>query len=268
MKILAVIGSPRKNGNSYRVVSQIEECLKKSGEIEFECLYLADMKLETCRGCGLCLKVGEDKCPHKDDREMIERKLLDSDGIIFVSPVYAMNMTALFKNFMDRFAFTMHRPRFFKQHALIVCVTGAAGLEETISSISALRYCGFNIIGSFGVIPSGFARIPKNEKEKIHKKILAASSKLYKAIKENRGHCPSFNSLMQFRIQQAIFPLLKKYQPSDYDFLEKNGWADKKKRYYVDANISPIKEWLARLIAGMACRNTSKELEYQEQGEL
>lgn len=262
------MGSPRKNGASFHVVSQIENNLKKLGEVEFEYLFLADMKLEMCRGCGLCLKVGEDKCPLKDDREMIESKLLGSDGIIFVSPVYAMNMTSLFKNFMDRFAFTMHRPRFFKQHALIVCVTGAAGLEEAISSISALRYCGFNIIGSLGVIPSGFARIPENEKGKIHKKILAASNKLYKAIKEKRGHFPSFNSLVQFRTQQAIFPLLKKYQPCDYNFFEKNGWTDKKKRYYVDANISPVKEWLAGLIANMAYRNTSKELEYQKQGEL
>jgi multimeric flavodoxin WrbA len=261
MKILALIGSHRKNGSSYRVVNEVEKCLKKWGDVEFEYLFLTDVKLEMCRGCGLCLSVGDDKCPLKDDRELIERKLLDSAGVIFVSPVYAMNMTALMKSFMDRFAFTMHRPRFFNQYTLIVCVTGWSGLKETIASISALRYCGFNIIDSLGVIKSDFERSPDNEKDKVHRNILAVSDRLYKAIKEKRRYSASFNNLVQFRVQQAIFPLLKEFQPCDYNYFQKRGWFDRKKRYYIASKINPVKEWLAKLIAGMAYRNTRRELE-------
>ncbi len=261
MKILAVMGSPRKNGTSFRVVSQIEKCLKKLGEVEFEYLFLSDVKLEMCRGCGLCLSVGDDKCPLKDDRGLIEQKLLGSDGVIVASPVYAMNMTALLKNFMDRFAFTMHRPRFFKQYTLIICVIGWTGLKETIASISALRYCGFNIIGSLGVMKPDVERIPGHEKDKIHKSILAVSNELYKAIKEKRRYSASFNNLVQFRVQQAIFPLLKEFQPCDYNYFQKRGWFDRKKRYYIASRINPVREWLAKLIAGMAYKNTRKELE-------
>lgn len=260
MKVLAVMGSPRKNGASFRVVSQIEQCLKKPGEVEFEYLFLSDVRLEICRGCGLCLSAGEDKCPLKDDRELIERKLLDSDGVIFASAVYANNMTALMKNFMDRFAFTMHRPRFFKQYTLIVSVSRGSGLKETIAGISAIKYCGFNIVNSLGVAIYDFALVSENTKNKIHKKICAASNRFYKAIQMEKEYSPSLGNLVAFRAAQAVWPLLKKYQPCDYAYFEQQGWFDKRRRYYIDTKINPIKEWMAKVISALVCRYVRREI--------
>ncbi len=47
-----------------------------------------------------------ERCPLMDDRERIEKQILASDGVIFASPVFAMNVTALMKKFLDRFAYT------------------------------------------------------------------------------------------------------------------------------------------------------------------
>ena len=48
----------------------------------------------------------------KDDALMIREEMLNADGLIFVSPVYAHQVTALMKNFIDRFAYVLHRPCF------------------------------------------------------------------------------------------------------------------------------------------------------------
>lgn len=260
MKILAIMGSHRKNGSTYRVVKKIEENLKSFGGGEFNYLFLPEAKLEMCRGCGLCLSVGDDECPLKDDRELIERRILDSDGVILASPVYANNMTTLMKNFMDRFAFTMHRPRFFKQYTLIVAVSRGSGLKETIASISSVKYCGFNIVDSLGLGIYDFDKVSKKTKMMIDKKILTASKRFYKTVNEKIPYAPSLDNLLQFRAQQAVVPLLKSYQPYDYAYGGERGWFDKKRRYYVDAKINPIKDWMANVIAGTAHRYVNKEL--------
>ncbi len=259
MKILAVMGSPRKNGNSYRITSQIEQCLKKLGEVEFEYLFLADMKLEMCRGCALCIKFGGDKCPIKDDRKQIEQKLLAADGVIFVSPVYAMNMTALLKNLLDRFSFTMHRPRFFKQYTLLVSVSGGSGLKETISRMSALKYCGFNIVGSLGIGVLDFELISENTKNKIQQKISAAANKFYQVIDLKKKYSPSLDNLIAFHAQKTAFPLLKDRLPRDYAYFVEKGWLNKKRRYYFDAKINPFKELAAKIIVGLLSRNVCRE---------
>jgi multimeric flavodoxin WrbA len=119
-QVLVIIGSPRKMGNSFKIVKRIEKRMRTLGDIEINYLFLRDAHLELCRGCWSCLSVGDDRCPLKDDREAIEKLMLDADGVIFASPVYALNVTALMKNLLDRFAYTLHRPRFFRQKAMIV----------------------------------------------------------------------------------------------------------------------------------------------------
>jgi len=78
MKILAICGSPRK-GNTYSVLNSI---VKNYPDIDFKILELSKIKFELCRGCYICVKRGEDKCPIKDDRDMIIKEMLDADGLV------------------------------------------------------------------------------------------------------------------------------------------------------------------------------------------
>lgn len=120
MKILAVMGSPRKNSDTLRITQQVETRLKELGEVDFEYLTLNETPLELCKGCFVCTLKGEEYCPLKDDRSKIEEKMLNSDGVIFASPAYVHNVSWLMKNFIDRFNFVCHRPRFFDQKALLI----------------------------------------------------------------------------------------------------------------------------------------------------
>lgn len=101
---------------------------RMKGDVEFEYLFLKDANLKPCIGCYNCMAKGEDKCPLKDDRAAIELKLLAADGFILSSPVYVGNVSWLMKNFIDRFAYMNHRPRF--HHQKMLTVVNMAGTDR------------------------------------------------------------------------------------------------------------------------------------------
>ncbi|MDI6856680.1 MAG: NAD(P)H-dependent oxidoreductase [Candidatus Thermoplasmatota archaeon] len=63
------------------------------GDVEFKYLFLKEINLEFCRGCGDCMAKGEEFCAIKDDAPAIKKEILSSDGVIFVSPVYINQVT-------------------------------------------------------------------------------------------------------------------------------------------------------------------------------
>ncbi|WP_297421855.1 flavodoxin family protein [Clostridium sp.] len=88
MNILAIIGSPRVNGNTYKTVRLIEQRLaEKNNEIKFEYVQLSKTNINTCKGCFICIEKGEENCPLKDDRNNLELKMKQADAVIFGSPV-------------------------------------------------------------------------------------------------------------------------------------------------------------------------------------
>ncbi len=129
--ILVIFGSPRR-GNSYKVTKRFEEELKKIGNYEFEYVFLSDAGLKFCMGCHNCLFLGEEKCPAKDDKDKIYSRMLKSDGIVLVSPVYVVNVSGLMKNFIDRMCFVCHRPSLFRHDVIVISTTAAMGLKRAL----------------------------------------------------------------------------------------------------------------------------------------
>lgn len=191
-------------------------------------IFSSKRHLDLCRGCWLCLSKGEDQCPLDDDREKIERQILAANGIIFVTPVYALNVSALMKNFLDRFAYTLHRPRFYEQHAMIVSTAGAVGLKETIDRMTVIKLAGFNLVHTAGfVTPPNL--VSRKAKERIGKGTEKAARKLYEAMETKRSLSPGFTNLIAFRGQQAAFQLSHDYNISecDYNYFKDYGRFDK-----------------------------------------
>ena len=100
MKILALIGSPRKGGNTDLLVDQIIEGSKTKGH-SAEKLYLYDYTISLCVDCRNCKK-GDYECCIKDEMEKISLKMAASDLIIFGTPMYWYGPTAKMKMLMDR----------------------------------------------------------------------------------------------------------------------------------------------------------------------
>ena len=132
MKITAIIGSQRK-GNTLKAVKRVEELLKERfGDMNFEYVMLMDADVKVCVGCFNCLAKGIEFCPLKDDIPAIIEKIKSSDGVIFASPVYVINVTPYMKNFIDRLSSICHRPELFNQHALVVSTVGGFGLKQVL----------------------------------------------------------------------------------------------------------------------------------------
>ena len=204
---------------------------------------------------------GEERCPLKDDRENIEKQILASDGVIFTSPVYAMNVTALMKNFLDRFAYTLHRPRFFNQYTMIVCTTGALGLKETIDRLSVVQFAGFKIVHTLGLVTHPL--ISPKSKSKNDKKVAKAAQKFHSMIIAGRPPSPRLINLIAFRGQQASFSLSHQFGlgDADYKYFNERGWLDERRQYYIDVKVNPLKNLIAVLLGKVARRNMLKELQ-------
>lgn len=99
IKIVAVISSPNFNGNTASLVREALNGAKKEGASVTE-VFLADYKLEFCKGCLMCNSKG--KCPIDDGFEEIRKLIYEADGIILGSPTYALEYNAAMKCFFER----------------------------------------------------------------------------------------------------------------------------------------------------------------------
>ncbi len=100
MKILALIGSPRKGGNTDLLVDQILKGSNAKGYTA-EKLYLYKYKIAPCIDCRNCKK-GDQVCTIKDGMQQIYPKLMRADLIIFGTPIYYYGPTGQMKLLVDR----------------------------------------------------------------------------------------------------------------------------------------------------------------------
>jgi multimeric flavodoxin WrbA len=100
MKLLVVLGSPRKGGNGETLARKVAEAVEQEGGT-VDYIRLNDLNLRPCQGCGGCDKTG--KCVINDDMTAIYQAVDDADRILLVSPVYFYGLSAQCKIFGDRF---------------------------------------------------------------------------------------------------------------------------------------------------------------------
>jgi multimeric flavodoxin WrbA len=239
MKILAICGSPRK-GNTYSVLKSIQE---ECPDIYFKLLELSKMNFEFCKGCYVCVKKGEDKCPVKDDRDQIIREMMEADGIILASPVYSHMVSAPMKNFFDRFGFYAHRPQFFEKFALSIATCSGYGGEYAIEYMEKmLSVFGFNIVPSLE-LQFRPGKMPEKNKEQNHVKTLKAVNTLLERIERGEKDKPKMGMMVPFHIFKYISTIDKDVMSADYEYYKD------KNEYYYEASIPFVKKFLAKRVA-------------------
>ena len=102
MKVLAINGSARPNGNTAILIRTIFAELEKEG-IETEMIQLAGTHLHGCAACFGCFKNKDNKCVITGDilNECVA-KMMVADGIILGSPTYFADVTSEMKALIDR----------------------------------------------------------------------------------------------------------------------------------------------------------------------
>jgi len=109
MKVLLLMGSMRKNGNTAEVCEAFVSHLKALN-VNVETIMLVDRDIKPCIGCATCQNVLDAfGCIHTDDVVTIADKILESDAFIFATPIYSWYCTTPVKSLMDRLVYMMNK---------------------------------------------------------------------------------------------------------------------------------------------------------------
>lgn len=129
MKVIALNGSPRKNGNTYQALRTMADELEKEG-IETEIVSLGGQNIHGCIACNYCATSENNQCVFKNDcvNEVVA-KMKEADGFILGSPTYYAGIAGTMKSFLDR-AFYSSSPYFkYKVATSVAAVRRAGGVD-------------------------------------------------------------------------------------------------------------------------------------------
>ncbi len=145
MKITILNGSPRIQ-NTAAMVNAFADGAKEAGH-DVEILHVGKMKIAGCLGCEYCHTKGEGKCIQKDDLEKIMPAYLESDMIVYASPVYYFGMTSQLAAAMQR-VYCIGKPAKAKKAALLLS-SGSPGTGEgaIVTYKAAMSYLGLEDCG-------------------------------------------------------------------------------------------------------------------------
>jgi multimeric flavodoxin WrbA len=99
MKVLGIMGSPRRQSNTETLLDKALEGAREAGA-EVEKVLVSKLKISPCLEIYACLKDGN--CAIKDDMQSLYEKLLEADHIIFASPIFFYGITSQAKAIIDR----------------------------------------------------------------------------------------------------------------------------------------------------------------------
>ena len=258
MRILAIVGSHRKKGNTAQVVGMIEAQLQslaaRSGRaFEMETIYLGREDIRMCQGCRTCFDKGEASCPLQDSLQAIKARMADADGLIVASPVYVNDASGVTKNWMDRLAYICHRPEFAGKCAYLLATVGQGPASHALRTLKmALGMWGCCIVGQAGFKTGALMDASEMQSRYRHatKRIAQA---LFDAVDEQQFSKPSFLSLMTFKIQQRYWQRTTE-DSIDSEYWRNRGWTEPDQEFYVCHRAGRAKVVSARIAGGLLAR--------------
>ena len=101
MKILTILGSPKKNGNTARVLGMFEGLVADGHDVDR--LNIADVEVAGCVGCYACQEHPDEAfCAQKDDAQGIYDRILTADAVVYAAPLYMWGFPAGIHALLER----------------------------------------------------------------------------------------------------------------------------------------------------------------------
>lgn len=152
MKILAILGSPRINGNTHQMLETALSAFTENAEIHR--INLAELEISGCGSCRECNTTGE--CAINDDMQKIYKELAWAEIIIFGSPSHFGDVSVDIKKFMER---TWCMKGELKNKIGAYVVTGRRYIESTLNTLHAFMLRHRMILGGSGAIGYTFSEM-------------------------------------------------------------------------------------------------------------
>jgi multimeric flavodoxin WrbA len=216
-KLLGISASPRKNrSNTFLLLKEVLSGAEKEGE-QTEFVHLCDLKIDFCRHCESCHK-NLMVCPIKDDAHLLLNKMLESDGIIFASPVYIDNITGYLKTFLDRSTHFIHCQRLLGKYVGAVATAGGGPQQMVLDYIHHYSLvCGAQYVGGVSSV------VPVTEE--IKKRTSELGRNLVQAMRNRTEFPHEMEEILSRRNYfRRIIEIHKEEWSAEYDYWGEKGW--------------------------------------------
>ena len=142
------------------------------------------------------------------------------------------------KNFLDRSAYIIHRPRFFGKTFAAIVTQGFFGSKPIRKYLElAGENLGFNIVK--GSCLTTLDPMTDKQNADLKREMAKAAERFYKSLDQDMPPVPTLFRLMLFRMSRSgLKSYTKKYR--DYYYYKENGWLESD--YYYETSLSLIKK--------------------------
>lgn len=186
MKVITLLGSAKKKGNTATVIGWVEEELKSLGH-DVERIYLNNKSIGGCLGCAKCRENPDEiACIQKDDAIDVMEQMISSDVVLFASPIYFWGFSSQIKALIDRgysLVTNYHKPghtSLMKKKRIGLLVTGADAYEDNAEGMFTAfdRIVDFFLARKSGELYVGETSVPAKLPEAVKDKALQLARSL------------------------------------------------------------------------------------------
>ena len=134
-KIVMLVGSPRKHGNTDTLAHAFLEGIdQKKNSIAV--ISIPDIKVKGCVGCNYCYRDAEHRCALQDDMQQIYQELSAAEVLVVATPIYFYGIPSQLKAVIDR----LHNPirGTFRLKKLVLLAVCADETQEVFDSVKAM----------------------------------------------------------------------------------------------------------------------------------
>ncbi|MDW7657258.1 MAG: flavodoxin family protein [Bacillota bacterium] len=243
MKKILIIDAGLKPGWTKKTADTVMEKFMASGVCVCERVNLRDEQISSCKGCALCLERGETSCRYFDDSaNKVLNQMIWADGIVTVTPNYALQVPAILKNVYDRLAFVFHRPRLFGKFSLVIVVQGVYGGGKIVKYIDELMSfwgCGHvkGAVTNGGIYPT--SKLSESALIQNELAITKAVDRMTQAVRKNKTKQPTFFKLAIFRMTRSSLRYSPDALKADKAYFSDMGWFES--HYYTEVKLDPVR---------------------------
>lgn len=101
MRVMTIMGSPRREGGTAAALRWVEDDLRAMGH-EVDRADVIDYAVAGCDDCRRCKEPGTDLCAHDDGANGLFRRMIAADAVIMATPLYCWSFPAQLKALVDR----------------------------------------------------------------------------------------------------------------------------------------------------------------------
>jgi multimeric flavodoxin WrbA len=250
-KVTIFVGSAHKAGATYRAACRLREELESYGDVHGEVVVVSDYSLGVCRGCKICFQRGEERCPLHDDRDLLIQKMQGSDGVVFASPNYSFQVSAILKIFLDRLGFMGHRPRFHGKTFTSLVVQGIYRGGQIVKYLQFVgKALGFNVVK--GSCIRTLEPMDGKALDRMESKLAAQGWRLHARLLRSGHPQPSLFGLMMFRMSRTGFQQSLAEDNLDHLYYRQQGWF--KSDYFYPTRLGPFKKAAGAFFDWVAAR--------------